>query len=203
MAPLARPLLRILLAAMLLSGAAAAAEPPPASSGNWAADPELDGIVDLLDPEYLKHPINVARLPLKYAVTVVHGRGTRVVYTFEDPNCGYCRELTRRLGEIGDVTVHTFIVTFLGDDSRAKADAVWCAPDRGGAWQQVMNKKAVPPAGAGCRAPTGETMNLVGMLGINMTPTVFYADGSRMNGVKPRAEIEARLRDAAARAAVK
>ena len=203
MAPHPRPLLRAFVVAALLIAAGTGAEPRPATSSNWAADAELDGIVDLLDPDYLKHPINVARLPLKYAVTVVHGRGTRVVYTFEDPNCGYCRDLTRRLGEIGDVTVHTFIVTFLGDDSRAKADAVWCAPDRGGAWERVMSKKAVPAAGAGCRAPTGETMKLVGMLGINMTPTVFYADGSRMNGVKPRAEIEARLRDAAARATAK
>ena len=47
---------------------------------------------------------------------------------------------------------------------------------------------------ADCRAPTAQTMKLAGMLGINLSPTVFYADGSRMNGVKPQREIEMRLR---------
>lgn len=183
-----------LLLAASLAGAALAAEPP--ASTNWAADTELEGIVDLLDYDYLKRPINVARLPLKYAITTVHGRGERTVYTFEDPNCGYCRELTRRLELIDNVTVHTFIITFLGEDSRLKADAVWCGADRSAAWHKVMARKAVPVAPAGCRAPTEQTMKLVGMLGITLTPTVFFADGTRMNGIKPQSEIEERLRSA-------
>ncbi|MBS1189488.1 MAG: putative protein disulfide-isomerase [Rhodocyclaceae bacterium] len=187
-----------LVSLLLAAGTAFAIEPTPgAGSGNWAADAELEGIVDLLDLDYLKHPIRVDRLPLKYAVTTIHGRGERTVYTFEDPNCGYCRQLTRRLEEIGNVTVHTFIVTFLGENSRTQADAVWCARDRSAAWHRVMGKKDTPPAPAGCRGPTAQTMKLVGMLGITLAPTVFFADGSRMNGIKPRDEIEERLQAAA------
>lgn len=167
---------------------------PASASDNWASDAELDGIVDLLDPDYLKQPINVARLPLKYAITTVHGRGERVVYAFKDPNCGYCRELDARLEQIGNVTVHTFMITFLGDDSKAKADAAWCAPNRSAAWRAIMRKSTVPPAAKGCVAPTVATMKIVGLLGITLTPTLFHADGSRMNGIKPRAEIEERLR---------
>lgn len=185
-----------LLLGLALPAAFAADPASSAGSSNWAADAELDGIVDLLDPDYLKQPIKVARLPLKYALTTTHGRGERSVYTFEDPNCGYCRELTRRLEEIGNVRVHTFIVTFLGEDSKTKADAVWCSPDRAAAWQRVMRRQTLPPAPAGCQAPKAEAMKLVGMLGITLTPTVFFADGSRMNGVRPRAEIEQRLRQA-------
>lgn len=143
--------------------------------------------------------VKFSELPLELAVKQVKGNGKRVLVTFEDPNCGYCRELTRRLGEIGNVTVHTFVVTFLGDDSRAKADAVWCAGARSAAWHKVMARQAVPPAAAGCRAPSAQTMKLAGMLGINLTPTVFFADGSRMNGIKPQAEIEERLHSAAAK----
>ena len=187
---------RLLLLAALLAPFAAAAATPGASS-NWAADAELDGIVDLLDPDYLRRPIAVARLPLRYAVTRIHGSGRRHVYSFEDPNCSYCRQLTRHLEEIGDVTVHTFIVTFLGENSKAKADAVWCARNPPDAWAAVMQRRRQVAAAPGCHAPTEATRKLVDMLGINLTPTIFFADGTRLNGVRPRAELQARLLAAA------
>jgi thiol:disulfide interchange protein DsbC len=190
-----RPWLSALLSAavlVLLPAPVAAAEATKASD-NWAADAELEGIVDLLDPDYQKQPINVGRLPVRYAVKTVYGRGTRTVYTFEDPNCGYCRQLHRTLKEIGDLTVYTFVVTFLGEDSVGKAHAVWCAKDRAAAWNRVMAKETVPAAPAGCTAPVNEVKKLIGLLGINLTPTVFYADGQRMNGVRPREEILRRL----------
>jgi thiol:disulfide interchange protein DsbC len=60
-----------------------------------------------------------------------------------------------------------------------------------------MRQRPVADAPAGCQAPVGEVKKLIGLLGINLTPTVFYADGRRMNGVKPRAEIERHLAEAA------
>ena len=179
----------LLLAALLLPVAAHAAD-----AADWVNDPDLDGIVDLLDPDYQKQPINVARLPLKYAITTRYGKGERVVYTFEDPQCGYCRQLHRHLAAIGNLTVHTFVLTFLGPESASMADLAWCSADRSRAWDAIMRGGGVAtPASASCKAPTAQTMKLAGMLGINLTPTVFYADGSRMNGVKPQAEVEARL----------
>lgn len=205
----ARPPCFVLGLALLLAGsgpawaAERAAEPaaksgqtpvnhPPASD-NWANDAELDGIVDLLDPDYQKQAIKVARLPLKYAVKTVYGRGSRAIYTFEDPNCAYCRQLHATLGAIGDLTVYTFMVSFLGDDSVRQANAVWCAKNRAAAWDRVMKKQTVAAARKGCTAPHAEIRKLTGLLGINLTPTVFYANGERMNGVKPRAEVEQRL----------
>ena len=198
MTRLAAALAALACAALLTAGAMAAAPGggAPARAAPPAAD-EFDGIVDLFDADYLRQPINVARLPLHLAVTVVHGRGEHVLYTFEDPNCGYCRELTRRLASIGNVTVHTYAVALLGDDSRSKADRVWCAADRAAAWVRMMNREELTPARAGCNAPLGETMKLAEILGIDFTPTVFFADGTRMVGIKPRAEIERRLRAAA------
>ena len=194
---LVRPVLAALCIVTLAFGAgtSGAAEPKKASD-NWAADAELDGIVDLLDPDYQKQPINVARLPVKYAVKSVYGKGSRTIYTFEDPNCGYCRQLHRSLKEIGDLTVYTFVATFLGEDSVDKANAVWCAKDRSAAWDRVMGKGSIPMAPDNCAAPVAEVKKLIGLLGINLTPTVFFADGSRMNGVKPKAEVERRLAEA-------
>ncbi|HAF54562.1 MAG TPA: thiol:disulfide interchange protein, partial [Thauera sp.] len=37
--------------------------------------------------------IDFSQLPLQQAVKVVRGNGTRVIATFEDPNCGYCKRL--------------------------------------------------------------------------------------------------------------
>lgn len=183
-----RRLIKLLLLTTACAGAMAAESP-----ANWAADAELEGIVDLLDPDYQKQPINVERLPLRYAIKQRIGNGSRTVYSFEDPNCGYCRQLHARLRQIGDVTLYTFVVTFLGEDSVNKANAVWCATDRAAAWDKVMKQKKIPPAKAGCAGPNREVGKLIGLLGINLTPTVFFADGSRMNGIKPREEIEARL----------
>ena len=188
-------LIRALAAGLLLISGLVAADTPPASK-NWANDAELEGIVDLLDPDYQKQPINVARLPLKYAVKAVYGRGSRTVYTFEDPNCGYCRQLHRSLAEIGDLTVYTFVVSFLGDDSVRLSNAVWCAKNRADAWDRVMKQQTVADAKKGCAAPNAEISRLIGLLGINLTPTVFFANGARMNGVKPREEIEDWLADA-------
>ncbi|HEY5764112.1 MAG TPA: DsbC family protein [Rhodocyclaceae bacterium] len=185
-----------LIASLLLAPATHAAD-----SADWVNDPDLDGIVDLLDPDYQKLPINVARLPLKYAITTRYGSGERVVYTFEDPQCGFCRQLHRHLAAIGNLTVHTFVLTFLGPESASRADLAWCSPDRTRAWDAIMRGGSVAATtAANCKAPTAQTMKLAGMLGINLTPTVFYADGSRMNGVKPQAEVEARLRQASAAA---
>ena len=184
-----------LMLASAIPARSASAE--PANTGNWANDVELEGIVDLLDPDYQSQPIHVARLPVKYAVKTVYGKGRRVVYTFEDPNCGYCRQLHKTLSEIGDLTIYTFVVTFLGDDSVRKAHAVWCAKDRAAAWDKVMRQQAIAESKPGCEAPNKAVSKMIGLLGINLTPTVFYSNGLRMNGIKPREEIERRLAEAA------
>ena len=72
------------------------------------------------------------------AIKMVRGNGKRVLYTFEDPNCGYCRELYKELGKMADVTVYTFLLPILSPDSADKARAIWCARDRAKAWDQAQ-----------------------------------------------------------------
>lgn len=163
---------------------------------------QFDDVVDLLDPDFQNKPINAAKLPKAIAIKTVHGNGRRVIYTFEDPNCSYCREMTRHLAGIGDITVYTFVFPILGDDSRHKADLIWCAPDRTRAWQEVMSGRSQRPSAAprpNCAAPSKLVMEIAERLGIRLTPTSFFADGSRMVGVKPPETILARLNAAAAR----
>lgn len=189
-----KPLAKLLAVAVLcaLAARAVAAEP------DRALGRELDGMVDLLDADYAKRPIDVRRLPLRYAVTVVHGRGARTVYAFEDPRCRYCRELARHLADIGDVTVHTFVVPLLGGVARRRRRRL-CAQDRRLAWRTVMRGGALPRPPGGCRAPHPQTLELAELLGIRLTPTL----GSRLNGVRSWDEIAARLRQAAEAKAAK
>ena len=65
------------------------------------------------------------------AVKRVKGNGKRVIYTFEDPNCGYCKELQKELVKVNDVTIYTFLWPILSQDSVEKSKAIWCAADRG------------------------------------------------------------------------
>ena len=68
------------------------------------------------------------------AIKMVRGNGKRVLYTFEDPNCGYCRELYKELGKMTDVTVYTFLLPILSPDrqkKRVRSGVRKTAPRRG------------------------------------------------------------------------
>jgi thiol:disulfide interchange protein DsbC len=67
-------------------------------------------------------------LPLDLALKQVRGSGKNVMVTFEDPNCGYCKKLAKDITTLKDVTVYTFLLPVLGDDSFEKSKAIWCAP---------------------------------------------------------------------------
>ena len=51
--------------------------------------------------------IKFGELPLERAIKQVHGDGKRVLATFEDPNCGYCKRLAKDLQRLENVTVYT------------------------------------------------------------------------------------------------
>jgi thiol:disulfide interchange protein DsbC len=84
-------------------------------------------------------------LPLDLAVKQVRGSGKNVMVTFEDPNCGYCKKLAKDVLTLKDVTVYTFLLPVLGDDSFEKSKAIWCAPDKSKAWVDWMTAKRRRP----------------------------------------------------------
>lgn len=142
--------------------------------------------------------IKFSELPLDLAVKTVRGKGSRVFATFEDPNCGYCKRLGKELAQMDDVTVYTFLYPILSEDSRVKSDNIWCAKDKGRAWTDwVVDGKE--PAKASCDTATiTRNVELGQSLRISGTPTIFLADGSRIGGYLPRAELEKAM-DAAKR----
>ena len=137
--------------------------------------------------------IDFSKLPLDQAVKVVKGKGTRVIATFEDPNCGYCKRLGKELEGMDDITVYTFLYPILSEDSKTKSDNIWCAKDQGKAWTDwVVGGKE--PAGSSCdTGAIARNVELGQSLRISGTPTIFLADGSRIGGYVPRAELEKAL----------
>lgn len=131
--------------------------------------------------------------PLSQAITTVHGQGRRVLHVFADPRCGYCKQLEQDLVGLDDVTVHTWMLPILGDASQAAADAVWCAPDRQRAWQRWMHDNVPPPDPVACRYDAAAVLDLAQQQGIRGTPTLVFADGSRVAGALPAEQINARL----------
>ncbi|MFZ3142124.1 DsbC family protein [Polaromonas sp.] len=142
--------------------------------------------------------IDFSALPLKDAFTQVRGNGKRKLAVFEDPNCGYCKRFERDLQKVNDVTIHTFLIPILSPDSAEKARNIWCAKDKGKAWLDWMVRDQ-PAAKASCDTGALErNLAFSRKYKITGTPTLFFADGSRVPGAIGVEQIEKTLASAKA-----
>ena len=140
--------------------------------------------------------IDFSSLPLDQAIKVVKGNGSRKMAVFSDPDCPFCKRLEQNeLSNISDVTIYTFLMPLeqLHPDAANKAKAIWCAADRSKAWQDWALNGQLPKKAASCDAPLEKVASLARKLGVTSTPTIFFADGKRMLGAYPAAEIEKAL----------
>jgi thiol:disulfide interchange protein DsbC len=133
--------------------------------------------------------VDIKQLPVEMAVKTVQGDGSRVLYTFEDPNCGFCKRLAPTLAQLKNVTIYTFLYPILSQDSFEKSKNVWCAKDRAAAWHAQMNEGKTAPA-ADCKHPLQENLELGRKLAVDGTPTLIFADGRRVPGAVPLERIE-------------
>lgn len=128
------------------------------------------------------------------ALKRVRGNGKRVIYTFEDPNCGYCKELQKELAKVNDVTVYTFLWPILSPDSTDKSKAIWCSKDRARAWDDFMLKGIAPGAKRDCDTTALErNARLAQRFGLRGTPGVYLASGDQVGGFVPAEKLEAAL----------
>lgn len=128
------------------------------------------------------------------AVKRVRGNGKRVIYTFEDPNCGYCKSLHKELNKMTDVTIYTFLLPILSADSVEKSKAVWCAKDRAKLWDDLMTNVVVPSnAPKNCATPIDDNQALAKRFGVRGTPAVYLATGQQIGGFLSVTELEEAL----------
>lgn len=134
-------------------------------------------------------------LPLDLAFKTVKGNGSRVIAIFEDPNCGYCKKLQETLKGVDNVTVYTFLYNILSPDSVVRSRNVWCSANPSKAWEAWMvDGKATPSAPVSCSAPNEKVLALGKKLRVSGTPTIFFADGSRIPGAIDAAGLEEKFK---------
>jgi thiol:disulfide interchange protein DsbC len=133
-------------------------------------------------------------LPLESAIKIRRGNGSRRVAIFEDPNCGYCKRFERDLLGISDITVYVFLFPILSPDSVEKSKMVWCSPDRGQAWLDIMTKNTNPTADTKCdTSAIDKTLAFGRGKRVTGTPTIVFEDGDRVPGAMSIAQFEKKL----------
>jgi thiol:disulfide interchange protein DsbC len=142
--------------------------------------------------------IKFSDLPLEMAVKYVKGNGKRVMAVFEDPYCSACRVFRKEtISHLDNVTVYTFLYNILSPDSPVKSKNIWCSADRGKAWDEwMMSGKEPAVAPAACIAPNDQVSELGRTLGVHATPSIYFADGIRMEGAADLKVVEAKLASA-------
>jgi thiol:disulfide interchange protein DsbC len=140
--------------------------------------------------------IDFDALPLKDAFTVVRGNGKRKVAVFEDPNCGFCKRFERDMQKIDNVTFYMFLYPILGADSVTKSQNVWCSKDKSKAWLDFMVRDVAPAAASCDVSALQRNVELGRKYRITGTPTLIFADGSRVPGAIPAAQVEKFLAEA-------
>lgn len=140
--------------------------------------------------------VDFSKLPLDQAVKVVRGNGSRKLVVFSDPDCPFCKRLEQReLAGITDITVYTFLYPLeqLHPDAAEKSKAIWCSADRAKSWMDWVLKNQLVKGPTSCDNPLDSLAQLGRKLAVTSTPTLIFADGKRMLGAYPAAEIEKAL----------
>ena len=134
-------------------------------------------------------------LPIKDALTIVRGNGQRKLAVFQDPNCGYCKRFERDLQKVDNVTVYLFLYPVLGEDSKEKSKAIWCARDKTATWLDWMVRDLPPPAAAAMcdTSPIERTLDFGRKYKIQGTPTLIFANGARVPGAIDAKQVEKQL----------
>jgi thiol:disulfide interchange protein DsbC len=113
----------------------------------------------------------------KYTVTV-----------FTDVDCAYCRELHRQVAEYNRLGIRIRYVFFPrtgpNTESWAKAEEVWCSPNRNDALTRA--KLGQPLSTKPCaNNPVSRTYALGQSFGLQGTPAIVLADGEMIGGYMP------------------
>ena len=137
--------------------------------------------------------IDFSALPVKDAFTIVRGNGKRKIALFEDPNCGYCKKFERDLQKVDNVTVYLFLYPILGPDSIEKSRNIWCAREKGKAWQDWMVHEQPVPAGTCDTQALERNIEFGKKYKISGTPTLVFADGTRVPGAIGAPQVEKML----------
>jgi thiol:disulfide interchange protein DsbC len=127
-----------------------------------------------------------------------NGAVKHTIHIFTDVDCGYCRQFHR---EIDKVTALGIEVRYLfyprtgpNTESWAKADQVWCAPNRNAALTRAKLGGEIPE-GQACNTAVESQYELGRRIGVRGTPAIFSDTGELIGGYLPPATLAKLLDD--------
>lgn len=136
--------------------------------------------------------VDVSKLDRSLAIKTVKGNGSRVMYVFSDPNCGYCKMFEKSLASVTDVTIYTYVLPILSEDSVVKAKAIYCSKDKADVYQKWMTA-GVAPKTAVCNDKIEQVQALANAMGVRATPTLIGEDGRLHSGAMQPTDLNAWL----------
>ena len=105
--------------------------------------------------------------------------------------CGPERErFERELQGVDNVTIHLFLYPILSAESIEKSKHIWCAKDKGKAWQDWMVRDQLPKVASCDSAAITRNVEIGRKYKITGTPTLIFADGTRVPGAIGAADVE-------------
>ena len=162
--------------------------------------------VDITDERLSKIlATDLPKLPYNDALVFKQGNGARRMIVFEDPNCHYCKDAEKNFAALKNVTIYTFLIPILGDDSVVKAREIWCSKNNAQVWRTWMLQGVMPPRPMGsCDVQALErNLDLAGRYHLNYTPAIIFDDGSKFAGSADLEHLTKRLDEVAAAASKK
>ena len=131
-------------------------------------------------------------LPLDKALRI--GSGAHQVIEITDPDCPYCRRASAYLAGKKELTRHIFFLPLaMHPNAEAKVRQIFCAEDRGKAYEEAMAGKLDDMKFTPCTSAAAEDLlkahkDLVNRIGVSSTP-LFLIDGQVIFGADiPRME---------------
>jgi thiol:disulfide interchange protein DsbC len=145
--------------------------------------------------EQCKIKLDAAPAGQRIVFPAAGGKPKYKVTVFTDIDCGYCRKLHSQIAEYNQRGIEVDYLFFprsgINTPSYDKAVSVWCAKDRNAAFTEAKTGKE--PAQAKCDNPVAEQFKLGTEVGVDRTPTIFAADGTKIIGYLAPDQMVARL----------
>jgi thiol:disulfide interchange protein DsbC len=120
------------------------------------------------------------------------------IHIFTDIDCGYCRQFHREIDKVTalGIEVHYLFYPRTGPDTEswAKADQVWCQPNRNTALTKAKLGGEIPEVPA-CSTPVEAQYELGRRIGVRGTPAIFSDRGELLGGYLPPASLAKLLDD--------
>lgn len=127
-----------------------------------------------------------------------NGQVKHTIHIFTDIDCGYCRQFHREIDKVTalGIEVHYLFYPRTGPntESWAKADQVWCQPNRNAALTKAKLGGEIPEVAA-CNTPVEEQYELGRRIGVRGTPAIFSDKGELIGGYLPPASLAKLLDD--------